>query len=183
MEPKHPKNRRSPSRPENAPFERHVVLVAPDVHWNTGNIGRTCLGAGAWLHLIRPLGFSLEDRHLKRAGLDYWPRVRLEVWEDIDAFLAKMGPQPDELCLFSKTGGRSFWTLPVRWRLFLVFGSETGGLPDDLRARFPEALYHIPISAAIRSLNLSTAVGIALYESLRTMPPAHEWPPIHYYKD
>ncbi len=179
MEPKHPEDRRSPSRPESAPFERHVVLVAPDVHWNTGNIGRTCLGAGAVLHLIRPLGFSLEDRHLKRAGLDYWPHVRLAVWEDFDAFLAKMAPQPEEVCLFSKTGTRSFWTLPVRSRLFLVFGSETRGLPAELRARFPEALYHIPIAGTIRSLNLSTAVGIALYESLRPKPPVHGWPDNH----
>ena len=90
-----------------------------------------------------------------------------------------MNPGPDEICLFSKTGARSFWTMPARTRLFLVFGSETGGLPADLRARFPEALYHVPISGAIRSLNLSTAVGIVLYESLRQMPPDHEWPPEH----
>ena len=174
-------NHQAPSstNENSSPLERHVVLVAPDVHWNTGNIGRTCLGAGAGLHLIRPLGFSLEDRHLKRAGLDYWSKVRLTVWEDFDAFLAKMAPQPEEVCLFSKTGTRSFWTLPVRSRLFLVFGSETRGLPAELRARFPEALYHIPIAGTIRSLNLSTAVGIALYESLRPKPPVHGWPDNH----
>jgi tRNA (cytidine/uridine-2'-O-)-methyltransferase len=164
---------------DNRPPERHVVLVAPDVHWNTGNIGRTCIGAGALLHLIRPLGFSLEDRHLKRAGLDYWPQVRLAVWDHIDAFLGKMNPRPEEICLFSKTGARSFWTMPARARLFLIFGSETRGLPPNLRARFPEALYHVPISGAIRSLNLSTAVGIVLYESLRSMPPDHGWASEH----
>lgn len=157
------------------PFERHVVLVNPEVHWNTGNIGRTCLGAGAFLHLIRPLGFSLDDRHLKRAGLDYWPQVKLAVWEHIAAFIEAMQPQPAEICLFSKTGPHSFWTMPARERLFLVFGSETRGLPADLRARFPEALYHIPISKGIRSLNLSTAVGIVLYESLRGLPAFHGW--------
>ena len=156
-----------------------MVLVAPDVHWNTGNIGRTCLGAGACLHLIRPLGFSLEDRHLKRAGLDYWSQVRLKVWDHFDAFSAQMVPQPGEICLFSKTAARAFWTMPALPRLFLVFGSETRGLPDDLRARFPGGLYHIPISRRIRSLNLSTAVGIVLYESLRPKPPDHEWPPSH----
>ena len=161
------------------PIERHVVLVAPDVHWNTGNIGRTCLGAGAFLHLIRPLGFSLEDRHLKRAGLDYWSKVKLAVWEDIDTFLEKMQPQPDEICLFSKTASQAFWNMPARARLYLIFGSETRGLPDDLRARFPDGLYHIPISRSIRSLNLSTAVGIVLYESLRPKPPEHEWLPSH----
>jgi tRNA (cytidine/uridine-2'-O-)-methyltransferase len=157
--------------------ERHVVLVSPDVHWNTGNIGRTCIGTGAFLHLIRPLGFSLEDRHLKRAGLDYWPRVRLSVWDNFDAFLDGARPATDEICLFSKTGERSFWSLPAKRRLFLVFGSETRGLPEALRARYPEARYHVPISNAIRSLNLSTAVGIVLYESLRRMPPAHAWLP------
>ena len=161
------------------PIERHVVLVAPDVHWNTGNIGRTCLGAGAFLHLIRPLGFSLEDRHLKRAGLDYWSKVKLAVWDDIDTFLEKMQPRPEEICLFSKTASQAFWNMPARARLYLIFGSETRGLPDDLRTRFPDGLYHIPISRSIRSLNLSTAVGIVLYESLRPKPPEHEWPPDH----
>jgi tRNA (cytidine/uridine-2'-O-)-methyltransferase len=156
-------------------FERHVVLVTPEVHWNTGNIGRTCLGAGAFLHLIRPLGFSLEDRHLKRAGLDYWPQVKLAVWDGIEAFIKAMGPRSAEVCLFSKTGPHSFWAMPARERLFLVFGSETRGLPADLRSRFPDSLYHIPISKGIRSLNLSTAVGIVLYESLRRMPTVHGW--------
>ena len=172
----------NPTRDSEKPFgtlERHVVLVSPEVHWNTGNIGRTCLGAGARLHLIRPLGFSLDDRHLKRAGLDYWPQVKLAVWDHIEAFMEAMHPPPAEIGLFSKTGPRSFWTMPARERLFLVFGSETRGLPADLRARYPEALYHIPISGAIRSLNLSTAVGIVLYESLRPMPPDHEWPTGH----
>ena len=168
-----------PPDSDNRAVERHVVLVAPEVHWNTGNIGRTCLGAGASLHLIRPLGFSLDDRHLKRAGLDYWPHVKLKVWDHVDAFLEKMNPGPEEICLFSKRGAHSFWTMPSRDRLILVFGSETRGLPADLLARFPESIYHVPIGGAIRSLNLSTAVGIVLYESLRKMPPDHDWPPFH----
>ena len=168
-----------PPDTENRAVERHVVLVAPEVHWNTGNIGRTCLGAGAYLHLIRPLGFSLDDRHLKRAGLDYWPRVKLKVWNHVEAFLERMRPGLEEICLFSKNGPRSFWSMPALARLFLVFGSETRGLPADLQARFPESIYHIPISGAIRSLNLSTAVGIVLYESLRQMPPDHDWPENH----
>ncbi len=149
------------------PLERHVVLVAPEVHWNTGNIGRTCLGAGACLHLIKPLGFSLASREVKRAGLDYWPRVNLKVWEDFTKFQAGMAPGPGEMLFFSKTGERSVFNMPQVRRLFLVFGSETKGLPPSLMDRYKDDLYHIPITADIRSLNLSTAVGIALYESLR----------------
>ena len=88
--------------------ERHVVLVAPEVHWNTGNVGRTCLGANATLHLVRPLGFSLDSRQVKRAGLDYWPRVDLSVWDSFDHFLAGMAAAPEEVCLFAKRGSRSY---------------------------------------------------------------------------
>lgn len=151
----------------NLDLERHVVLVAPEIHWNTGNIGRTCLGAGARLHLIRPLGFSLGSRQVKRAGLDYWDRVPLSIWENFEAFSQAMRPRDEEVALFSKAGARVFWDLPAARRLFLVFGSEAGGLPDQILARYPRACYRIPISNEIRSLNLSTAAGIALYESLR----------------
>ena len=153
--------------------ERHVVLVAPEVHWNTGNVGRTCLGAKAALHLVRPLGFSLGSRQVKRAGLDYWPRVDLSVWDDFDHFLAAMAPDPQEVCLFAKLAPRSYRQLPAQARLFLVFGSETRGLAPGILNRYPHAQYHIPISREIRSLNLSTTVGIALYESLRATSSWH----------
>jgi tRNA (cytidine/uridine-2'-O-)-methyltransferase len=156
-------------------LERHVVLVAPQVHWNTGNIGRTCLGAGAFLHLIKPLGFSLSDKQVKRAGLDYWHRVNLSEWESFDHFIKGMNPGNGEAAVFAKKGGRCFWTMPAPDRLFLIFGSETAGLPPDIVSRYPDAVYHIPISNEIRSLNLSTAVGIALYESLRPARPFHGW--------
>lgn len=156
--------------------ERHVVLVGPEVHWNTGNIGRTCLGVGAWLHLVKPLGFSLESREVKRAGLDYWRRVKLKVWEDFGEFEETMRLRSEEAAVFAKGAKRSFWEMPSPRRGFLIFGSETRGLPDAIPARFPERCYHIPISADIRCLNLSTAVGIALYESLRGSPyPVHAW--------
>lgn len=148
-------------------IERHVVLVAPEVHWNTGNIGRTCLGTGAFLHLVKPLGFSLDCKAVKRAGLDYWPKVNLSVWEDFESFVKHTGPCRDEIALFSKSAARLFWSLPAANRLFLVFGSETKGLPATLLAAFKDAVYRIPTSSEIRSLNLSTAVGIALYQSLR----------------
>ncbi len=157
------------------PPERHVVLVAPEIHWNTGNIGRTCLAAGAHLHLIKPLGFSLEEREVRRAGLDYWEEVRLSVWNDFEEFIEKVAPPAGEVAVFSKTGARSFRTMPPAERMFLIFGSETKGLPDAILRKFPEANYHIPITSKTRSLNLSTAVGIALYESLRDAPPFHAW--------
>jgi len=148
-------------------FSRHVVLVAPEVHWNTGNAGRTCLGAGAELHLIKPLGFSLDDRHLKRAGLDYWEKVPLSVWDNFDQFEAKMQPQASEIALFTKKGRIPFWHMPKPPRQFLIFGSETNGLPQTILDRYTDVTYGIPQTDAIRCLNLSTTVGIALYESLR----------------
>jgi tRNA (cytidine/uridine-2'-O-)-methyltransferase len=129
------------------------------------------------LHLIRPLGFSLESRKVKRAGLDYWENVKLTVWDNFDEFLEKQAPQKGEVALFSKKGSRSFWTMGCPDRLFLVFGSETRGLPENILQQFSETTYHIPITSEIRSLNLSTAAGIALYESLRTSRPFHGWPP------
>ncbi|MCU0560985.1 MAG: tRNA (cytidine(34)-2'-O)-methyltransferase [Desulfobacterales bacterium] len=157
--------------------ERHVVLVAPEIHWNTGNIGRTCLAAGAVLHLIKPLGFSLERREVKRAGLDYWEHVALRVWEGFGEFLAWAAPADGEVALFTKSGLRPLWSLPPLPRLFLVFGSETRGLPEFIADAYAGSTFHIPITAQARSLNLSTAVGIALYESLRHRPPLHAWPP------
>jgi len=150
--------------------ERHVVLVAPEVHWNTGNVGRTCLGAGARLHLIEPLGFSLDCKQVRRAGLDYWPRVDLRVWSDFEAFLAGARPGQGELALFSRCAHAPHYEMPRPPRQFLVFGSETRGLPDELRRRHEDAFFRIPITDAIRSLNLSTAVGIVLFESLRSSP-------------
>lgn len=147
--------------------QRHVVLVAPEVHWNTGNIGRTCLGAGAGLHLIKPLGFSLDSRQVKRAGLDYWTKVSLQVWDDFDHFLEGMTPEPHQIVVLTKNGMRPHWEMPSSERLFMLFGSETKGLPETILRRYEQQTYHIPIAKDIRCLNLSTAVGIALYESLR----------------
>ena len=149
-------------------YERHVVLVAPDVHWNTGNIGRTCIGTGAFLHLIKPLGFSIESKEIKRAGLDYWHKVRLSVWENFDDFKQHMNPENEEIALFTKNGSLPHWELPHKKRMFLVFGSETKGLNRTILSMYPNATYSIPITKDIRSLNLSTAVGIALYESIRS---------------
>jgi tRNA (cytidine/uridine-2'-O-)-methyltransferase len=148
-------------------MERHVVLVAPEVHWNTGNIGRTCLGVNAKLHLIRPLGFSLSGKQVKRAGLDYWHKVNLTVWNDLEHFFSNERPVVEEMALFSKKGLHPYWKIPLSSRLFLFFGSETKGLPPHLLETFISQTYYIPISDQIRCLNLSTTVGITLYESLR----------------
>jgi tRNA (cytidine/uridine-2'-O-)-methyltransferase len=161
----------------HADIERHVVLISPGIHWNTGNIGRSCIGAGAFLHLIKPLGFSLDQKEVKRAGLDYWHKVKLVVWDDFDAFKKAMAVLDEEVALITKNGVHSIWELPFCRRMFLIFGSETNGLPQNILKMYGKDLtYHIPISRRIRSLNLSTAAGIALYESLRFAPEFHAWP-------
>jgi tRNA (cytidine/uridine-2'-O-)-methyltransferase len=156
-------------------IERHVVLVAPEIHWNTGNIGRTCLGGDAYLHLIEPLGFSLSAKEVKRAGLDYWHRVKLNIWTDFETFRKQMEVTEEEVVLFSKNGAKPFWTMPSCRRMFLIFGSETKGLPEAILSRYHGRSYYIPITSAIRSLNLSTAVGITLYESIRFCAPLHAY--------
>ena len=160
--------------PENA-FERHVVLVSPEIHWNTGNIGRTCLATGAHLHLIKPLGFSLESREVKRAGLDYWNKVKLSVWDNFEDLKRKMEPQKDEVVVLTKKGEKPFWSMPICNRMFLVFGSETQGLSRKILLMYKHSTFHIPITGDIRSLNLSTAAGIILYESLRHVNFNHFW--------
>ena len=166
---------RSHPETETQQLERHVVLVSPEIHWNAGNIGRTCVATGACLHLIEPLGFSLESKEVKRAGLDYWRQVKLQVWDGFDDLQTMLTPSRHEVAIFSKSGMRPFWSLPSPPRLFLIFGSETRGLSASIIERYPQATYHIPITKNIRSLNLSTAAAIALYESLRSAAPFHAW--------
>jgi tRNA (cytidine/uridine-2'-O-)-methyltransferase len=147
----------------------HIVLVHPEIHWNTGNAGRTCLAVGATLHLIEPLGFSLDARQVKRAGLDYWEHVDLRVWSDWSSFEREL-PALGEPWFLSTRATRMLWDAPLGSSndVVLVFGRETGGLPDDLHRRFADRLLAMPIvSPHVRSLNLSTSVGIAAYEVLR----------------
>ncbi len=154
-------------RSEDASARIHVALVTPEIAWNTGNAGRTCLAAGAQLHLVRPLGFSLDEREVRRAGVDYWPRVRPVVWQDWVAFEAAL-PNLGEPFLFSAEAPRELWDVRFPSRSVLVFGRESGGLPEELRRRHAEHLVCIPMAdTKMRSLNLSTAVAIALYEVLR----------------
>lgn len=147
----------------------HVVLVHPEIHWNTGNAGRTCLAVGATLHLIEPLGFSLEEREVKRAGLDYWEHVDLRVWPSWGAFEREL-PTLGEPWFFSTKATRLLWDAPLREPegTVLVFGRETGGLPPALHERYRDRFVGMPmLSPRIRSLNLSTSVAVAAYEVLR----------------
>ncbi len=161
---------------EGGLLERHVVFVSPEVPGNTGTTGRTCLGAGAFFHLIRPLGFSITDKAVKRAGLDYWHKVKLTVWDNFESFINKMKVKETEMVLFTKNGEKPFWTMPSPGRQFLIFGSETQGLPETILSQYKNFTYYVPITDEIRSLNLSTIAGIALYESLRLSKPFHSWP-------
>jgi tRNA (cytidine/uridine-2'-O-)-methyltransferase len=147
----------------------HVVLVHPEIHWNTGNAGRTCLATGATLHLVEPLGFSLDERQVKRAGLDYWEYVDLRVWSDWTTFEHEL-PALGEPYFFTTKATRRLWDAPLgrAVSIVLVFGRETTGLSPDIRARYADRLVGIPMmSDEVRSLNLSTSVALAVYEVLR----------------
>jgi len=147
----------------------HVVLVHPEIHWNTGNAGRTCLATGATLHLIEPLGFSLDEKQVKRAGLDYWEHVDLRVWPGWDEF-EKALPSLGEPFFFSTKATRTLWdaSLGDYGSVVLIFGRETGGLAPALHERYRDRFVTMPIlSPKVRSLNLSTSVGVAVYEVLR----------------
>ncbi len=147
----------------------HVALVAPVIPWNTGNAGRTCLAAGAQLHLVGPLGFSLDESRVRRAGLDYWRHVDPRVWPDWEAFSAAL-PELGEPFFFSAEGSRDLWSVRYPERTVLVFGGETSGLPAEVRRRHAERLVAIPMrDGPIRSLNLSTAAAVAVYEASRQL--------------
>jgi tRNA (cytidine/uridine-2'-O-)-methyltransferase len=142
----------------------NVVLVEPEIPPNTGNIGRLCLAAGSTLHLVKPLGFSLDDRELKRAGLDYWPDVQVRLW---DSLAELQGSHAHDRFFFLTTKAkRAYYEVRFRPGDFLVFGRETKGLPESLLAAHREGLLTIPMRGT-RSLNLATAVGIVLFEAVR----------------
>lgn len=143
----------------------HIVLVEPEIPNNTGNISRTCSVTGSSLHLVRPLGFSTDDKHLKRAGLDYWQYLDLHYYDSFDEIKAAY---PAGRFLFASTkGGRSYTDIEYHSDDFLVFGKETAGLPAALLAANSESVIRIPMLPHIRSLNLANSVAIILYEALR----------------
>ena len=143
----------------------NIVLVEPEIPQNTGNIARTCAATGAQLHLIRPLGFSLADKYLKRAGLDYWHLMRYTVYDSLEEFFGK---NPGAVCHFaSKKAARSYCDVRYGADDYLVFGRESKGLSEALLRREYENCIRIPMRPEARSLNLSNSVAIVLYEALR----------------
>ncbi|MFZ5899471.1 MAG: tRNA (uridine(34)/cytosine(34)/5-carboxymethylaminomethyluridine(34)-2'-O)-methyltransferase TrmL [Bacillota bacterium] len=143
----------------------HVVLVEPEIPQNTGNVARTCAVTGTTLHLVHPLGFSTDDRYLKRAGLDYWKSVSVVHHDDLAELLALIAQRP--FYLLTTRGRLAYHEVRYEPECFLVFGKETAGLPQKLISSYPERCLRIPMLNNQRSLNLSNAVAIVLYEALR----------------
>jgi len=145
----------------------HVVLVEPEIPQNTGNIARTCAATGVRLHLVKPLGFFVRDRHLRRAGIDYWDDADIAYHDDLAAFLAEF--RGERLAFFSRKAVRTYDQ--VEWPdgvdLFLVFGKESAGLPDDLLEANRDRSFRIPMTADVRSLNLAGAATVVVYDLLR----------------
>jgi tRNA (cytidine/uridine-2'-O-)-methyltransferase len=146
-----------------------IALLRPQIAPNTGNIGRLCVATGTPLHLVRPLGFILNDKSLLRSAMDYWPRLNLTVHDDTAQFLAAMGARP--LWLFTTKATRAHWQASYESNACLCFGSETSGLDQSLLDRYPDRCIRIPQAQGERCLNLSTSAGIGLYEALRQIAP------------
>ena len=146
------------------PHQLKVALLQPQIAPNTGNIARLCVATGTTLHLIRPLGFVLSDQKLKRSAMDYWPRLKLTLHDDTESFLMAAGGRPR--WFFSTTGNVPLWDAEFRDGDWLIFGSETHGIDRAVLASHPDRVVRIPQAPGERCLNLSTAVGIALYEAL-----------------
>ena len=143
----------------------NVVLFEPEIPHNTGAIARTCAATGARLHLIEPLGFDISDKMVKRCGLDYWPLVDLRVYENFEAYLAANGEEG--LYLATTKAPRAYHEVDLRGEVSLLLGKETAGLPEWLRERYRDRCIRIPMISAARSLNLSNATAVILYEALR----------------
>ncbi len=146
----------------------NIVLIQPEIPNNTGNIGRLALASGSNLHLVKPFGFELNDKRLKRAGLDYWPHISLFIYESLDDFYLKH--KDKNLVYFSSHGEKTHWSIDYKDNMFLVFGKESVGLPKEIIDANTDKLYKIPLfSPHIRSLNLANAVSIAVYEGLKQL--------------
>ena len=147
----------------------NVVMVEPEIPQNTGNIARTCAATGTKLHLVHPLGFSISEKAVKRAGLDYWDKVEIEEHDSLEKFLEKYPPEENNM-FFSTTKGKHVYSEPDYSKMdeiFLLFGKETKGLPEDLLKKYIDKTIRIPMRKTLRSLNLSNSVAIVLYDVLR----------------
>ena len=143
----------------------NIVLYEPEIPFNTGNIGRTCVAAGARLHLIEPLGFKLGEKEIKRAGLDYWDKLDVTVYENFDDFLAK---NPGAKLYMGTTKATHVYTeVEYEEDAYIMFGKESAGIPEEILLEHPNTSIRIPMMGDIRSLNLSNSVAIVLYEALR----------------
>ena len=147
----------------------NIVMVEPEIPQNTGNIARTCAAIGAKLHLVKPLGFEITDKYLKRAGLDYWDKLEIEMHESLKEFLDKYPPQEHDM-YFATTKGKQCYSevdYTKSQEIFLLFGKETKGLPEDLLQTYISKTIRIPMREHLRSLNLSNSVAIVAYEVFR----------------
>ena len=144
-------------------------MVEPEIPQNTGNIARTCAATGAKLHLVKPLGFKIDDKYLKRAGLDYWDKLEIEEHENLKAFLEKYNSKLDKMFLVSTKSQHTYSEVDYTSydEIFLLFGKETKGLPEDLLKEYIDKAIRIPMKEGLRSLNLSNSVAIVVYEALR----------------
>ncbi len=145
----------------------NIVLYQPEIPANSGNIARLSVAAACELHLIRPLGYVLSDRYLKRAGLDYWPHVKLNIYDGLDQLLEKY--PGSRFFYFSTKAGRAYTEVRYKEGDFLVFGPESRGLPEEILKKNEENALTIPMFGPVRSINLSTAVGVVVYEALRQL--------------
>ena len=151
----------------------NIVLVEPQIPPNTGNIGRLCVNLDAKLHLVKPLGFDISQKALRRAGLDYWKKVDLVVWDSFEEFLEANQIDTHFHLATTKTD-KIYWDSQFQKGDFLIFGSETKGLREDFLAKYPQNCITIPMSKSGRSLNLSVSVGIIAYEALRQISTKKE---------
>ncbi|MFZ4388027.1 MAG: tRNA (cytidine(34)-2'-O)-methyltransferase [Chthoniobacterales bacterium] len=145
----------------------HIVLIEPEIPQNTGNIARLCVAAGARLHLVGPLGFSIDEKAVKRAGMDYWDRLDLKTWGSWEELLA--AHPGARFWLLSSKVDRPYWNVEFRDGDFMLFGRESKGLPSSLLKAHPQSSLTIPMTEGMRSINLSTSTGIVLYEAIRQL--------------
>jgi tRNA (cytidine/uridine-2'-O-)-methyltransferase len=151
----------------------NIVLVEPEIPNNTGNIGRLSLASGSTLHLIQPFGFELSDSRLKRAGLDYWQHLDVQVYESLESFMSSH--RDAHFVFLSSKGNKPHYAIDYQDNMFLVFGKESVGLPEHLLSLYPDRLFRIPIfSDHIRSLNLANAVSIIVYDGIRMLSGSKE---------